>query len=110
MGIHITPSVKTIIPITRASTAEKSARKVGSNPAMNALSINPSAQIHATYSGARRNVIGRTRIPITIQADISANVQRNPGHAIHTPITYMDSVNCMNPQIRANIQVMSRSA
>ena len=66
MGIHIIPSIKTIIPITRAGIAENNASAHGSNPVMNALAINPSEQIHATYSGARRSVIGRARIPIMI--------------------------------------------
>jgi len=110
MGIHIIPSMKTIIPIIRAGQHEKNARKNGSNPAMNALSINPSEQIHATYSGARRSVIGRIRIPIMIQASISNNVKRNPGHAINIPITRKDSSHCIAPQHRANITVMSRSA
>ena len=109
MGIHIIPSMRTIIPITRARTPDSIAPKDGSNPAMNALSINPSAQIHATYSGARRSVIGKARIPIAIPASRSPNVRQNPHHAIGTPIQQQDSTACSIPQYRAYTAVMSRS-
>jgi len=102
--------MRDIIPINIASAIVTHTQKNGSNPTVNALSINPSEQIHETYSGARRSVIGKARIPIAIQASMSNNVQQNPGHAIHTPIISMDRRYCITPQTRANKATVTRSA
>ena len=109
IGMHMIPATKNIIPIRRPANPDRTANQNGSNPAANALSINPSEQIHATYSGAERSVIGKARIPTVIQASMSPNVQQNPGHAISSPIMKRDSTNCITPQSRANKAAVNRS-
>ena len=102
--------MRDIIHIITAGVTDQPTQKNGINPAVNALSINPSEQIHATYSGARKSVIGRARIPIAIQASMSNNVRQNPGHAINIPIIARDKTACIIPQTRANKATVTRSS
>ena len=110
IGINIIPLTRNEIYTHKARTCITHIPTHGSNPPVNTLSTNQSEQIHATYSGAKRSVIGRARIPIATHASMSPNVQQNPGHAINIPITAQDKTTCIIPQARANKVPVTRSA
>ena len=86
IGIDIIPPTRDVIPTHIAGSSIATGPATGNNPIVNAPSAIPSVQIHPIYSGAKRSVIGKARIPIMIHASISDNVRKNPGHAINSPI------------------------